>query len=109
MMAMYHAKRIRAKHTGTCRDCGSAIKPGDSIWWQRGQGARHVDCETARLRESGCPACSGRGCAWNNRPCRSCDGTGSRTVYEFAKSGGHPRKPGYEPMSPYGDGGKAVS
>lgn len=86
--------KLCAKYAGTCRDCGGAIHVGDSIIWNRGRGARHADCQLAELRDSHCPVCSGHGCAWNNRPCRSCDGTGSRTVYEFAKSGGHPRKDG---------------
>ncbi len=89
---MIGARRIRAKYAGKCRDCGGEIRVGDSIYWQRGQGARHVDCETARLRDDVCPACSGHGASWNGTPCRCCDATGSRKVYEFAKAGGHPRK-----------------
>ena len=86
--------KLHAKYAGTCRDCGGAIQVGDSILWFRGHGVRHEDCKRAALRDSLCPTCSGHGCTWRGAPCRSCDGTGSRTVYEFAKSGGHPRKDG---------------
>ncbi|UCC28724.1 MAG: hypothetical protein JSU86_11035 [Phycisphaerales bacterium] len=100
---MMRARKLRAKYNGTCRNCDGEIRVGDLIYWRRGQGAVHDNCERARLRDSVCPACSGHGCSWNNVPCRCCDGTGSREIYEFAKSGGHPRKLGYEPVSPFVD------
>ncbi len=90
-------KILTAKHPGTCANCDGEIHPGDRIRWQPPRRGRprwiaHVDCERARLRDSLCTACSGRGAAWNNAPCRVCDGTGSRDVQDFAKAGGHPRK-----------------
>ena len=86
-------RRITAKYPGTCQDCGKAIVIGQSIRWAR-EFTAHVDCQAAARQADGCPACSGCGYQWPNTPCRSCDGTGSREVYEFAKSGGHPRKDG---------------
>ena len=105
---MTHYRKLRAKYPGMCPTCKGAIEPGDRIYWRRGAKPSHVDCETARLKHTGCTACDGLGVRWNNAPCPSCDGTGSRDVQEFAKRGGHPRKPGYEPMSPFLDKGGAL-
>jgi hypothetical protein len=87
-------QEIRSKYSGTCWNCSGKIEPGDMIRWRRGSKPSHVDCETSRLKHTGCPHCEGLGRRWNNAPCRSCDGTGSREVYEFAKAGGHSRKDG---------------
>lgn len=35
----------------------------------------------------GCPSCNGAGVFAGGRPCRSCDGTGSRAVYNVASGG----------------------
>lgn len=82
---MMHCQRMTAKYPGTCNTCSEPITPGQKIVWARGKGVHHVDCELARLERSGCPACSGRGCSWNGAPCRVCDGTGSRAVYDRAR------------------------
>ena len=79
------ARRMTAKHAGTCRQCKGGIEPGDAIYWAKGSGAIHVDCETARLRDTVCTNCNGAGVLWHNRPCLACDGTGNRKVQEFAK------------------------
>ena len=42
------ARRLRAKHVGTCRQCNGSIRIGDAILWTPRRGARHVDCETAQ-------------------------------------------------------------
>lgn len=81
------AKRMHAKYPGTCGNCPHGIKPGQEIYWTRGR-AVHVDCELAKLQANGCNACSGRGYHWSGL-CPSCDGTGSRKVQDFARSGGH--------------------
>ena len=86
------SRQITAKFASDCAECDAPIQVGDKVWWARGTPARHVDCAAANARHDVCPACSGHGAAWNNVPCKSCDGTGSRAVYDFAKSGGHPRK-----------------
>ena len=86
------ARRITAKHASDCGDCGKDILPGNPIYWARGQKSQHVDCTTAGHQNSGCTCCQGSGRMWNNAPCRMCDGSGSRTVQDFAKQGGHPRK-----------------
>ena len=96
---MIRWRRIRAKYAGAkCNACHRAVTVGDLIYWRRGAAPQHVDCETARLRASGCTACDGKGRLWGapgrSRNCPSCDGTGSRTVQEFARNGGHPRKGG---------------
>ena len=77
-MMRYH--KIRAKYAGVCCACNGDIEPGDRIYWARGCKPQHVDCETARLKHSGCTACDGLGVRWNNAPCPMCDGTGSRVV-----------------------------
>ncbi len=82
--------RMTAKKAGKCRQCNSAIEPGDLIFWRKGHGAWHVDCEASKLRHTGCTNCGGSGLLWNNAPCRQCDGTGSRKIEDFARSGGHP-------------------
>ena len=58
--------------------------PGQAIYWRRGAGAHHADCETARLTASMCTSCKGAGALWNNAPCRVCDGTGARAIQELA-------------------------
>ena len=82
-------RRLRAKYPGRCADCDGPICIGDPIFWKRGAGAQHVDCESAkrvaRRRADGCPTCDGFGALANNAPCRACDGTGSRDVYERAR------------------------
>ena len=84
-------RKMTSRKTGTCTECKGAIEPGDSIYWARGRGAWHANCETARLRHTLCTACNGSGCRWNNAPCPVCDGTGSRKVQDFATQGGHPQ------------------
>jgi DNA repair protein RadD len=39
---------ITAKFPGTCRGCRGRISPGQQVYWIKGTGARHVDCEAAR-------------------------------------------------------------
>jgi hypothetical protein len=39
---------ITAKFPGTCKGCGGRIAPGQQIYWIKGTGSRHVDCEAAR-------------------------------------------------------------
>ncbi len=82
--------KMTAKKGGTCTTCHGAILPGQSIFWQRGAGAHHVNCEHAANVASMCTACSGSGRRWNNANCTACDGTGSRKVQDFARAGGHP-------------------
>jgi DNA repair protein RadD len=36
---------ITAKFPGTCRGCRGRISPGQQVYWIKGTGARHVDCE----------------------------------------------------------------
>ena len=92
-------RTIRAKYPGTCPACDGSIVPGDRIRWRRGARPQHLDCRLAKLRDTLCTDCNGAGVRWNRAPCRSCDGTGSRTVQDFAKAGGHPRTD--KPISPY--------
>lgn len=76
---------ITAKYSGTCRSCGGAIHAGETIEWQRGEGARHVDCSTApsarraasRRRNRRSPA---------DYPCAQC-GYGRGTVEARDSSG----------------------
>jgi hypothetical protein len=35
---------ITAKYSGTCRRCGGSIAVGDTIDWERDQGATHTEC-----------------------------------------------------------------
>jgi ribosomal protein L37E len=37
---------ITAKYAGRCRRCGGRISVGDQIEWSKGEGARHVECES---------------------------------------------------------------
>jgi len=83
---------MTAKHAGKCTQCGHAIVPGNRILWSRGHGAQHADCTTARYQNDQCTVCHGSGRLWNNAPCRQCDGTGSRKVADFARTGGHPAR-----------------
>lgn len=39
---------IVAKYPGTCRGCMGRIVPGQQIYWIKGNGARHADCEAVR-------------------------------------------------------------
>lgn len=39
---------ITAKYPGTCRGCSGRIVIGQQIYWIKGSGARHVDCNAAR-------------------------------------------------------------
>ena len=97
--------RMTAKKAGTCRACNGAIEPGDAIYWARGSGATHVDCNTAKLRHTLCTVCKGTGSSWNGAPCRQCDGTGQRKTEEFARAGGHPRRDQqFSPFVPRADG-----
>jgi len=82
-------RKMTARKAGTCRQCGEPVLPGQMIFWARGQGAWHCDCQTANLTADQCTACKGSGMRWNNAPCPMCDGTGSRKVQDFAKAGGH--------------------
>lgn len=81
-------KTMSAKYAGTCVTCNGAIKVGQIIKYANKQ-AWHVDCKTAAYTASQCTCCRGSGMLWNNAPCSMCDGTGSREVQDFAKSGGH--------------------
>jgi hypothetical protein len=83
------AIRMTAKRAGTCTNCRKAISPGQAIYWQRRAGAAHVDCQTAAYQSLVCTACSGKGGDWKGVPCRSCDGTGSKRVQDYAAQGGH--------------------
>ena len=85
-------RKMTSKKAGTCTHCGEPIVPGSQIYWQRGAGAWHTDCETAAMVDAMCSACGGSGARWNNAPCTQCDGTGARTVQRFAQQGGHPKK-----------------
>ena len=38
---------IVAKFPGTCRGCMRRIVPGQQIYWIKGSGARHANCEEA--------------------------------------------------------------
>lgn len=83
---MKRPKRLTAKYPGECPACNRPVEPGDAVYWfGRGRGVQHVDCEHSRLRAEWCTTCKGHGALWNNAPCRSCDGTGSRKVQDFAK------------------------
>jgi len=37
-------RRIRVRHPGRCRCCGSPIAPGEWALWCRGNGLRHLLC-----------------------------------------------------------------
>jgi hypothetical protein len=37
-------RRIRVRHPGHCRCCGSPIAPGEWALWCRGKGLRHPSC-----------------------------------------------------------------
>jgi hypothetical protein len=89
---------MRAKHPGVCPQCHKAIVPGDRILWKRGLGAWHDNCQLAEMRDSQCTNCGGSGALWNNRPCGSCDGTGSRKVQEFGRLPPEVRHP--KPVQP---------
>jgi hypothetical protein len=39
---------IKAKYAGTCKACNRKISVGDEIEWTKGNGARHLNCETPR-------------------------------------------------------------
>jgi DnaJ-class molecular chaperone len=77
---------MTAKYKGTCTACKGEILPGDKIYWSRGGGASHVNCQTAKYRNSQCTACGGSGLMWNNAPCRACDGTGQRKMQEASRT-----------------------
>lgn len=38
---------ITAKFPGKCRRCGSRVAAGSSVYWLKGEGVRHVQCEEA--------------------------------------------------------------
>lgn len=39
---------ITAKFAGTCRQCSGRIEVGQQIYWVKGSGARHVDCDAVK-------------------------------------------------------------
>ncbi len=83
---------MTAKKSGTCLECCNAIKKGQRIFWARGRGAWHVDCQNASLQATLCTSCDGSGRRWNNATCSACDGTGQRSVQDAANA--HPRTDG---------------
>jgi DnaJ-class molecular chaperone len=74
--------KMSAKKNGTCRNCDKPIRIGQQIYWARGAGAVHCNCEMARLQDTLCTACNGAGVKWNNAPCQVCDGTGDIHVQQ---------------------------
>jgi len=68
--------KMTAKKAGTCRNCGKPIAIGQSIYWARGAGAVHANCETAAYTSSNCTACNGSGRTWRNDDCPVCGGSG---------------------------------
>lgn len=47
---------IRAKFAGTCRKCGQPIAIGETIEWEKGRGASHVECPKAASAKIYCIA-----------------------------------------------------
>ena len=78
-------RKMRSKKPGICQQCNGEITPGQLIYWARGQGAWHVNCQTSALLAEQCTACKGSGRRWNNAPCPQCDGTGQRICQDTAK------------------------
>lgn len=39
------AKKITAKYTSRCADCGGTIYAGDKCYWEKGEGVWHADRE----------------------------------------------------------------
>jgi hypothetical protein len=82
-------RRMTSKKSSVCIECQKPITPGQSIFWARGRGAWHVDCQNAALIDSQCPACSGKGCDWKGTPCKRCDGTGAKVdLHEHPRTDG---------------------
>jgi hypothetical protein len=54
---------ITAKFPGRCSKCGGKIEIGSAIDWERGQGASHVKCPTAKPAAPAVPAYDGK--TWN--------------------------------------------
>lgn len=100
------AIRMKAKKAGTCTACQKSINVGQTIIWQRGAGARHYDCEQARISTALCTVCKGAGADFRNVPCRSCDGTGSRDQQDYQRGLNKPLHddPGYIEGGNYGGG-----
>ncbi len=44
-------KRMNARYAGKCRQCGTAIRVGESILWARGEGVLHVGCDPGFVYE----------------------------------------------------------
>ncbi len=82
-------RKLRAKYRGKCRACGRDVVPGQLVYWYGRGRTEHADCETARLQGAVCTVCGGDGRLWGapgrSRPCRSCDGTGSREVQDSVR------------------------
>jgi hypothetical protein len=65
------SKRMTAKHPGTCTNCHEPIRPGQTIYWQRGAGAHHENCRSAGLAESAYR--SQQEHLYGDHPCWTCD------------------------------------
>src|SRR5690606_6016911 len=39
---------ITAKYPGTCKGCGGRVAVGQQVYWVKGSGVRHADCDAAR-------------------------------------------------------------
>lgn len=72
-------RKMTSKKASTCVECGKPILPGNSIYWARGRGAWHVNCQTASYANSNCTSCGGSGLRWNNETCQACQGAGTRS------------------------------
>jgi len=59
---------IKAKFAGTCRKCNGAIAVGDSIEWEKGQGAAHTTCPEATADSADATIKLQRGEGYGGRP-----------------------------------------
>ncbi len=85
------ARTMTARYAGSCRGCDKRFPKGTSIVFAGKRQAYHEGCysgstvEATPRKADGCPTCDGHGKLGGGLPCRSCDSTGSRSVYDFAR------------------------
>lgn len=69
------AIRMTAKKAGTCTTCRKAITTGQPIYWQRGAGAYHVNCDSAAAAQEQYDRQSGKAIVG---PCWKCKSPAGR-------------------------------
>ena len=41
-------RKIVARYKGKCSVCGRVIEEGETVYWEKGRGIWHIDCEKTK-------------------------------------------------------------